>query len=399
MNIDLNSLLEEYGCKNPDSIKETVISECELSVFQVRDALFLLGNILYESLEDQIYVATISAGYWNLSSAVVAVKLNNKNLYVSGYAKEGLIKQNICERAFQKLADAAHGKKVKSSGKRKWLSLPIIVMVILASIAINARNFPALKFEVPNDDANRDLPSEEEVLNAEIELVLSATEEYNDAVEMFNQCVEEYNNAVQIASIDNIEGFPASITKLSVVSENREDIEKVVQSNNSKDKIAADTETILEMTKQVRQALTVIGQITAPSGEWVETQLAGIEEIIDTQAVTVEQNPDGLLGKEGGYSACIYFTVAEAVPEEVQGDSIVEKGTDAGGAIEIYDSLADAEARVAYLAGFDGTVLYSGSYAIIGTMVIRTSYKLSNEQQWQITNLITTEMTKLTEIE
>lgn len=90
---------------------------------------------------------------------------------------------------------------------------------------------------------------------------------------------------------------------------------------------------------------------------------------------------------------CIYFTVAAARPNEVPGNSTVAKGTDAGGAVEVYSSLADAEARVEYLAGFDGTVLYSGSYAIVGTMVIRTSYKLSNEQQFDLTNAITTALT------
>ena len=109
-------------------------------------------------------------------------------------------------------------------------------------------------------------------------------------------------------------------------------------------------------------------------------RLNTVESITGTQAVTETLNPDGLLGKEGGCSSCIYFAIAAARPNEVHGNSIAEKGTDAGGAVEVYPSLVDAEARVEYLAGFDGTVLYSGSYAIVGTMVIRTSYKLSNEQ-------------------
>ena len=72
----------------------------------------------------------------------------------------------------------------------------------------------------------------------------------------------------------------------------------------------------------------------------------------------------------------------------MKGDSIIAKGTDAGGAIEVYKTLEDALNRCDYLSQFDGTLLYSGSYTIVGTIVIRTSYKLTDEQQVELTNNI-----------
>ena len=81
--------------------------------------------------------------------------------------------------------------------------------------------------------------------------------------------------------------------------------------------------------------------------------------------------------------------------DSVEGDTIVDKGTDVGGAIEVYKSVKDAEARCEYLSGFDNTLLYSGSYAIIGTMVIRTSYRLDGESQLELTTEITKAFTKL----
>ena len=56
-------------------------------------------------------------------------------------------------------------------------------------------------------------------------------------------------------------------------------------------------------------------------------------------------------------------------------------------------TLDDAQARVDYLAGFDGTILYSGSYAIVGTTVVRTSHKFTDEQQLLLTHDITKVMT------
>jgi len=111
--------------------------------------------------------------------------------------------------------------------------------------------------------------------------------------------------------------------------------------------------------------------------------------------VTIENDPNGLLGKEGGYVSCIYFTVKDIPSASVKGNSIVEKGTDAGGAIEVYESLEYALNRCDYLSQFDGTLLYSGSYAIIGTMVVRTSYKLGNSEQVTLTNEITKLLTSV----
>ena len=149
------------------------------------------------------------------------------------------------------------------------------------------------------------------------------------------------------------------------------------------------------MSEQIQTAIKVVTQITAPDGEWISNRLSNVNGITGIQAVTEELDSDDLLGKEGGFFACIYFTVHAINSEEVPGNSIVEKGTDAGGAVEVYSTLADAEARCEYLAGFDGTVLYSGSYAIVGTMVIRTSYKLTNEQQFDLTNAITGALTSI----
>lgn len=405
MNIELNKLLEEYGCKNPDFIKETVISDCELSILQVRDVLYILGEILYENLDEQIYVANIRVGYENINSALVAIKLQENKLLISGYAKEGKIKQNICEQAFQKFADAAHGKNVVkvSKTKKKWFSVPIIILLVMVPIILIGRKGNTVDKEVVTGTETTSgessiqelvISPEEVALNAEIEVVTVVTEEYNKAVKEFNSYVDEYNEAVKITSVENI-GFPKSLESLAIVSENRDDIALIVQGDNTEEKIVADTDTILDMTEQVKDAITIVKQITAPTEEWVIERLGAIKEISGIQAVTVEQNPDGLLGREGGYTACIYFTTPAAIPGEVSGNDIVEKGTDAGGAVEIYATLEDAEARVEYLAGFDGSVLYSGSYGIVGTMVIRTSYKLSNENQIRITNLITMELTKL----
>ena len=120
-----------------------------------------------------------------------------------------------------------------------------------------------------------------------------------------------------------------------------------------------------------------------------------VDSIVQILPVSIGDDPNGLLSLDGGYTSCVYFTTTSVPPGSVQGANPVEKGTDGGGAIEVFATIEDAKCRCDYLGQYDGTLLYSGSYAILGTMVIRTSYLLSNKEQIDLTNAI---MEKFTEI-
>ena len=60
---------------------------------------------------------------------------------------------------------------------------------------------------------------------------------------------------------------------------------------------------------------------------------------------------------------------------------MIDKGTDAGGSIEVYKTKSEATERNEYLAAFDGGILSSGSHTVIGTLVVRTSNELTASQQ------------------
>ena len=409
MRVDLQKLLAEYCNADPDMIQEKTVDECVLAITQIRDKLYLLGNILHEDLDNQTYVVAIRSGFANMNSAVVAMQLRGHKLHVVGYAKEGIIKQNICEQAIQKISDLALGKPVSDSLKHSKV-LPIILSVIgiTAFICIRGCILNGTPSDVIDDtlrvavedtgSAESTAPTEDPAFVAEVQLTIEATKAYNDAVERFNLLVDEYNESVSLICIDNIYGMPTALEPLSLESESYEDNAEVVRSDNSKEKISSDTEKIIDMSAQVEALIKIAHQLNAPTGEWVSERLTSVDGITGCQQVTESMNPDGLLGKEGGYSACVYFSHSAVKQSEVPGNSIVAKGTDAGGAVEIYPTLSDAKARVEYLAGFDDTILYSGSYAIVGTMVIRTSYKLTDEHQFILTDAITMALTSFREM-
>lgn len=57
-------------------------------------------------------------------------------------------------------------------------------------------------------------------------------------------------------------------------------------------------------------------------------RLGRVEDILEIQPVTSDNDPNGLLHREnGGYTACIYFT---STGIESAGDSPVSRGTDGG---------------------------------------------------------------------
>ena len=251
---------------------------------------------------------------------------------------------------------------------------------------------------------------------------------------------------------------------------------------------------LLEKCEAYEKSVRMLKNVTSPEDSFVKERLGKVDTIVGTGAVTKEYDPNGLLGKKGGYTGCVYFLderidrellpsddfrkPGQAAPEEestaggteseaaeegmtgTTGETAAEEastgetaaaadtaeqastgetaseadtaerattgetaaaadtaeraatgetaaaadaaggeplkdnpdaimiGTAGGGAVEIFSSREDAEARMEYLAFFDGSVMAAGSYDIEGTCVIRTSKYLSEEQQKELTKKI-----------
>lgn len=127
----------------------------------------------------------------------------------------------------------------------------------------------------------------------------------------------------------------------------------------------------------------------SPSESYIIESLNQSEFILEVEAVTESNDPNGKLNIDGGYNACVFFSSTLVDQSNFSAKNVVEKGTSCGGCIEVYSSEEDATARNEYLAKFDGGLLDSGSHTVIGTIVIRTSEKLTKEQQTELTrNLV-----------
>lgn len=124
--------------------------------------------------------------------------------------------------------------------------------------------------------------------------------------------------------------------------------------------------------------------VNAPSEAYIIDCLMRISGITGISAATEDNDPNGQLHKAGGYNAQVYFSSELIDQASVIGDTIIEKGTECGGSVEVYATVEDAQKRNDYLTTFDGSVVSSGSHAVIGTVIVRTSDKLTASQQKEL---------------
>lgn len=152
---------------------------------------------------------------------------------------------------------------------------------------------------------------------------------------------------------------------------------------------------INEATTNVENDIKQLKQVTNPSQDFVMARLKEVPGILNMAPVTEDNDPNGNLNKAGGYTSTVYFESQNVDQSAVFGKDLIDKGVDAGGAIETYKTDKDATKRDAYLGAFDGGILSSGSHKVIGTVLVRTSTKLTATQQNEFTQAIINALTRL----
>ena len=59
--------------------------------------------------------------------------------------------------------------------------------------------------------------------------------------------------------------------------------------------------------EEYEKSVQMLKNVTAPSESFVTERLRKVDTVVQAGAVTKENDPNGLLGKKGGYTACVYF--------------------------------------------------------------------------------------------
>lgn len=119
------------------------------------------------------------------------------------------------------------------------------------------------------------------------------------------------------------------------------------------------------------EALDAAGAFSQLSSKISTAKLSG--------TVTAENDPNELLGRPNQYTSKITFTDSQISADDVTG---TDKGdVSRGGAIEAFDSPADAAARAKYIQAVTKGMPALSEYDYVhGTVVVRVSHYLTPKQ-------------------
>lgn len=274
--------------------------------------------------------------------------------------------------------------------KKKKTLLGLIAAIAIIVIGICVWYFQVKK---PHDLAEAKFNAavkEVEAKNTEL------TSAMNDAQKIFDKKEAVYDNTTKEAFITALSDAKAAQRKIPDLPKKTADINAETKKLSEPLDYSSVINAISEKQTAYQNSVLQMKQITNPNEDFVIQRLKGIPNISGYQAVTEDHDPNGNLNKQGGYTSTVYFSTPLIDQSSVYGNDIVDKGTECGGAIEVYASEEDAEKRDSYLASFDGAgMLNSGSHKVLGTIIIRTSTKLTATQQNEFTNNITNKLLEL----
>lgn len=176
------------------------------------------------------------------------------------------------------------------------------------------------------------------------------------------------------------------------------DIEAAAEALNEPLDYSATSKTLADASQAFDKSVRQLGQVTAPSQDFVVSRLGKVPGVSDIEPVTESNDPNRQLNKSGGYTAAVYFHYSGVDGGEEVNAALpsIEIGTDGGGCIEVYRTVEDANKRNDNLASFDGRGVFdTGSHRVLGTVIVRTSHFLTASQQNSLTDEIAAILTEL----
>ena len=227
---------------------------------------------------------------------------------------------------------------------------------------------------------------------SEYDRIMEEQEALEDAISQCEELVEAAEPAYDPETLTALETATtdarSSIVEDVAVPEGK--IEEIQAATKEMAEISYEDalEDLNKAKEEYETSVKIMQQITNPSEEFVISRLKDIEGITNYAAVTEENDPNELLHKAGGYNAAIVFEYDKVDPSEPYGDTLVEKGVDAGGTIEVFETAEEAEKRENYISAFDGSALRPGSHKVLGSIVIRISDYLTATQQKELEELL-----------
>lgn len=235
--------------------------------------------------------------------------------------------------------------------------------------------------------------------DSECERINTETADLNAVITECESLIEVAEEAYDPATLTTLETETADaktgIEELPKCPSNTEEITALVNDTLKNISYIEAIDSLTAAKQDYEDSIKILKQVTNPSEAFVINCLKEVEGIVAYDAATEDNDPNGQLGKQGGYTSAVYFQYDKVNQGQTYGSTVIEKGTDCGGQIEVYVTKEDAEKRDAYLAAFDGGMLASGSHTVVGTMVVRTSSLLKASEQKELESGLISKFTEL----
>lgn len=354
----LTNIIGNHIELNKCSIKQDNLYLNTSDIDSIKEKLIIIGDVIEYNKENSELLLKIRIKESNYTDSYVALLVKDKIIYIVAVSKEGIFKQHIAKKNINRVKNILLNKKNNVIKNLKRFIVVIVALALFAFISI---------YYIDDGKYQKYLNN------------------YSNVINNYNNTVKEYNELASSLYLNNIDIIDKNIDLLN---------EQVLMNEVSKKNVKSKCKYIEEELINLIDKYASLQNINHPSEEQILNALYNIEEITDICPVSKDNDPNGLLNKEKGYYSCIYFK-DEAVDQSIiPGNTTIEKGTDCGGAIELFNNSNDALERCNYLEQFDDTLLYSGSHEILGTIIIRTSYLLSSDDQLKLTNNIIQEILK-----
>ncbi len=253
-----------------------------------------------------------------------------------------------------------------------------ITILIIAVLALIAITLWFIKFQYPHIIAVKNY-------NAVVDVINKKNAEIDKEIEKLQKLIDSEETPLDDTIIDTSKSVIKNAEAEKVLIDEMPKKTKEIVLKTTELNTPIDYTDVLEQLKDTfiafETSIKQYKQFIKPSEEFVIQRLLTIDEVKDVRAVTEDNDPNGHLNKPGGYTATVYFESSNVNQANVYGTDLIDKGTDAGGAIEVYANADDAIKREEYLATFDGGILASGSHKVVGTVLIRTSNELTATNQ------------------
>lgn len=155
-----------------------------------------------------------------------------------------------------------------------------------------------------------------------------------------------------------------------------------------------------EAYKNFEKSIKQYKLVDNPTEEYLLSRLKTVKGIFNITAYTEETDVDKHLNKAKWYYSKIAFQHEDITDSAIEyGYSITEVGNPAGGCVEAFKTVEDAERRNQEMQSYEGTVRSPGTHKVIGTVLVRTSEDLTTAKQKELEQAIIDALTYIEEDE